>query len=79
MRGLDIEWVIDLDMISFGELIGSVRRNQNQIIAVEAQNLRAAFGAEVKDFTKYIKALQKDGTSYEGPSDAEALIARFGK
>lgn len=79
MNSLEIEWVADLDLISFMNLLNSVQRIRSQSMAEQAQNMRAAFGAEAKDFTNYIKDLESGGTDQGQKNDAAALIARFGK
>ena len=77
MSGLDINWVLDMDLLSVVDLIQSVKRVRGIDLVEQAQNVRVAFGADAKDFQKYVKGLIKD--EHDTASDVEALMMRFKK
>lgn len=59
LAGFEIEWVLDLDLLSFDSLIGSIHRIQAQEKTEGAWLTRMATQAEQKQFNQAIKPLQE--------------------
>ena len=63
MEGFDIEWVLDLDILSFDSLIGSIHRIQSQEKVEGTWLQRYAMQAEHKDFKKAMQPYEKAMTA----------------
>jgi len=84
MEGFDIEWVLDLDILSFDSLVGSIHRIQSQTTVERTWLMRAATQAEGKQFKEAIKPFEKamtDGTnkSQPGTKSAKDFIRKHGR
>ena len=58
MSGFDIDWILDLDVLSFDSLIGSVHRIQSQEKVETTWLTRYATQAEHKPFKEAIRPLE---------------------
>jgi len=84
MSGFDIDWILDLDILSFDSLIGSVHRIQSQEKVENTWLQRYATQAEQKQFKKAIQPLEKAmsrGTDRPRPGtkDAQDFISEHGR
>lgn len=76
-----MEWVIDLDLLSFDALIASLHRNKyrNMIITINAVRIAQA---DKNEFKKHIQSIEKE-SSVTGASPAthtgKEMIAKFGR
>lgn len=59
MEGFDIDWIMDLDILSFDSLIGSIYRIQSQHTFEDTHLMRAATQAKEEDFKKVMAPYQK--------------------
>ena len=84
MSGFDIDWVLDLDILSFDSLVGSVHRIQSQYKVEGTKLQRLAMNAQEKDFKAALKPLEKDmvrGTERPRPGvhGAQDFIKKHGR
>ncbi len=80
-KGFDLEWISNLDVLSFGALMDSIERI-SAAEAIRAAQIARLAQAEAKDFKKVIKDWQKaaspGGVDPNGLSGGD-LKARYGK
>ena len=72
--GCNPEWLLDLDMLAFSSLSETAMRLDFQQQADTAYRDRTVAHADIKDFTKYLKGLQKNAGGATG-ADGDDLIS----
>jgi len=75
MNGLDLEWLMNLDLLSFDSVIGSLDREMMRKHRMTAILTRAAYGADQKGWKDLMKHLSEGG---EDESDEKEFLAKFG-
>lgn len=84
MSGFDVEWVLDLDILSFDSLVGSVYRIQSQEKVESTWLTRYATQAEHDKFKQALKPLEQAMTRgtdrpRPGAKGAKDFIAKHGR
>lgn len=83
-NGFDVDWILDLDILSFDSLIGSLHRIQCQEKVERSWLHHYAAQAKTDDFKKALKPLENGmhrGTDKPQPGTrgAQDFIARHGR
>lgn len=72
--------VLQMDMISFGNLLTKVLRNRQREILVNAQAIRLAYHAGSDDFERWVKGVERSLEPGKVEArDAMRLFQRFGQ
>jgi hypothetical protein len=84
LAGFDVDWVLDLDILSFDSLVGSIYRIQSQEKFEGTWLQRYACQAEQKDFNKAMKPLEKAMTRgtdrpRPGAKGAKDFVKKYGR
>ncbi len=74
MNGLDLEWLMNLDLLSFDSVIGSLDREMMRKDRMTAILIRAAYGADQKGWKDLMKALDAGD---QGTDEGE-FLKKFG-
>ena len=76
MHGLDLEWVMCLDLLSFDSVIGSLDREIMRTNRMDAILARAAQGADQKGWKDLMKSL--DTGDRGADTDEGEFLKKFG-
>jgi hypothetical protein len=73
MNGLDLEWLMCLDLLSFDSVVGSLDREMMRRDRMSAILARAAYGADQKGWKDLMKALDP-----ADQTDEDEFLMKFG-
>jgi hypothetical protein len=84
MDGFDIDWVMDLDILSFDSLVGSIHRIRAQDVLEKTNLARAATNATAKQFKEIMEPYKKaivSGTEKlkPGTKTAQDFTRKYGR